>query len=134
MRRVLNEHANTTVRVSVSSPTSGDSRDDGYVNLRIEDEASGTVLVDTEIEAGRWWRLMQSASQAHPAFVSAHLDRVGKRMENTSVGLGRLKGREDAEAAWAAMDRPDDWADFDSIDFRRTNAGWVAILRRWVTP
>jgi len=128
----LNRHSNAEVRVAVSSPSSSDSRDEGYVNLRVEDAASGTVLVDVEIPAGQWWRLMQSSVQTHPAFISRNLDRVGKRMENTSVSLGRVKDEAEAAAVWDEMPNPDGWDLFDTKEFRRTNMGWTVLLRRWV--
>lgn len=130
----LNRRANAEVRIWVSSPSSTDSRDVGYVNLRVEDAISGTVLVDTEIDAGQWWRLLQSAVQTHPAFVSRNLDRVGKRMENTQIALGRHKDEQAAKDAWIDGDArlPEGWENgADTTEFRATNAGWVVVLRRW---
>ena len=130
----LNEYANAEVSIHVASPSSTDARDDGYVMLDVEDRASGEALVRVEIPAGRWWRLMQGATQHHPAFVSTHLDRVGKRMEVRIIDLGHdAKTPEDAEALYpAAAEGAGVW-DWESHSVRRTNRGWEAVVRRWVS-
>lgn len=121
----------TEIRISISSPSSNDSRDDGYVNLRIEDAASGVCLTDVNIPAGRWWRLCQGSSQRHDALVSSHLDRVGKRMETNAVSLGKVWDATDERAAELA-EAHELRAQYDTAEVRRTNAGWEAVFRRWV--
>jgi hypothetical protein len=120
------------VLISISSPSLSDSRDDGHVTLHIEDGVSGTVLVDVDIPAGRWWRLCQGTVQRHDAFISSHLDRVGKAMENTSANLGPAWGMT-KERAQEAADAHPLRAEYDTAEVRRTNAGWVAVFRRWVS-
>ena len=122
--------------VSISSPSSADSRDDGYVLLRIEDDASGECLTQVEIPAGRWWRLCQGATQHHDALVSPHLDRVGKRMENRRLTFGRDFGREeppgDRDIYRAAMEQAPDFLDYEAASPRYSRDGWEVIIRRWV--
>lgn len=135
MSAELNRHANSEVQVEVSSSSTADSRDDGFVNLTVRDELSGVVLVATEIPAGRWWRLMQGGVQKHPAFISTTLDRVGKRMENISVKLGTgIRDKAQAEEVWKTTPTPPGWVRgaYDTEEFRRTNQGYIVILRRWV--
>lgn len=119
------------VLISISSPSANDSRDDGFVTLRVEDGASGTVLVDVDIPAGRWWRLCQGTTQRHDAYISKNLDRVGKTMENTSAKVGRAWDLTEEQAREAADAHPLR-AEYDTSEVRRTNAGWVAVFRRWV--
>lgn len=123
----LNEHANQTVRVSISSPSSTDSRDDGYVHLYVEDEASGEILVSVEIPAGRWWRLCQSSTQTWPAFVSTRLERLGKTLKVTSADIPGGRGDE-AEVLAAATEAAPPGCE---VSVRRTNRGWQAIYREW---
>lgn len=130
---------NASVRISLSSPSSTDSRDDGYVSLRVEDDASGEVLVDVEIPAGRWWRLCQGTIQHHDAFVSPHLDRVGKKLETKVVDLGRDWSRDqepEARDVYRAVTEqlPEEWHDYESHSVRNTNHGWEAVVRRWIDP
>lgn len=131
---------NAHVVISISSPSSTDSRDDGRVNLRVQDEPSGTVLVDVEIPAGRWWRLCQSTTQHHPAFVSPNLDRVGKVLETNRVRWDRDDfSRDDPPTArdvYRAVTEqlPEDWHDYADHSAWLDRDGWVAAIRRWVDP
>lgn len=133
----LNRHANQRVTVSIVSPSSADSRDDGYVCLEVRDAASSEALVVVEIPAGRWWRLCQGGQQEWPALVSSHLDRVGLHLETATVEVPKpLDGdtrKDQHRDVWKAVQeqRPD-WEDFQDFSVRRSNRGWYAVVRRWV--
>lgn len=128
---------NQTVTVSITNPTSMDSRDDGDVNLRIEDAASGECLVDVTIPAGRWWRLCQGSRQTWPAFVGTHPERIGKTLQTRVVTLppelpgdtGRDRHR---DVYKAASEQAPDFLDYQEHSIRLTNRGREAVLRRWV--
>lgn len=132
------------VSISISSPSSTDSRDDGHVTLRVEDDASGECLVHVEIPAGRWWRLCQGSTQHHLAGVSPHLDRLGKRLETTVVAISDpVEGdtaKDTRRDIFRAIQEDQELLDAGWLDYageariRRTNNGHEAILRRWVEP
>lgn len=127
------------VAVNITSPSSTDSRDDGYVRLRVEDKASGECLADVEIPAGRWWRLCQGGQQTWPALMSPHLDRVGKELETTRVPVpapveGETRRDQEREVWRALAELKPDWLDFQDFDIRRTNRGYEAVVRRWKEP
>lgn len=101
------------LRVMVSTMHSCDARVEPMVQVHVEDDASSQTLAE----------------------------RLGKRMENISVPLGRPPldvDRNDGEAwarARAAEVQPvsDGWeSGYDAVSLRNTNSGWVAIYRRWV--
>lgn len=130
---------NARVMVSVSSGFSLDARDDGTVTLRVEDEASGMVLVDLEMSAGRWWRLCQGTVQHHDAFVTTRPERIGMKLETRVVALP--KGYDDdterdvrRDTYKAAEAQCPDFTDFQEHMIRETNHGREAVLRRWVRP
>lgn len=130
---------NSRVTVYVASPSTLDARDDGQVNLRVEDEASGMVLVDLTMDAGRWWRLCQGTVQHHDAFVTRHPERIGMKLETRVIQLDdALKGdteRDVRRDVYHAADRlAPDFTDFQEHTVRRTNSGREAVLRRWVKP
>lgn len=134
--RTLNQQANQRVSVGITSPSSMDSRDDGYVNLRIEDSASGECLVDVEIPAGRWWRLCQGGHQEWPAVVSPHLERVGMELECVTIPIPAPlpddTPKETRRDVWKAVqEQKPDWLDFQEFSTRRTRDGHEATLRRW---
>lgn len=126
------------VTVGISSPSSTDSRDDGYVELEVRDETSGELLVRTQIPAGRWWRLCQGSVQHHDAMVSPHLDRVGKKLETTTVRFGREWTRdqqpEERDIYRAVSEQKPGWEDYQSASVRYDRDGWMAVVRRWVEP
>lgn len=108
------------VQISIGSPSSLDSRDDGLVTLRVEDAMSGTVLVDLEMTPGRFWRLIQGSTRTQLAFVSSDLDRVGKKANHEELRIprevtdkaGYSGGKEVAEPlieAWLADNKPAHW-------------------------
>ena len=130
---------NTRVQVTIHNPASLDSRDDGYVNLIVEDTISGVILVDVEIPGGRWHRLQLGASQAHEAFVSEHLDRVGKQLQTQLVSLGNAWTRDDPPTdrdlfRVVTTTLPEFWHDYEDHSIRRTNKGYEGVIRKWVTP
>lgn len=133
----LNRNANQAVRLELTTSSSGSTEQ--MVHLRITDHLSGEVLTAVEVDPAQWWRLLQGSTQVWPAFVSPHLDRVGKVMEHRRVALPRALPddterdvRRDVHKA--VMEQlPDDWQHFDSYDKPRmsnTDTRYT-IVRRW---
>lgn len=130
------------LQVEIVSPSSPGARDSGYVSLRVRDAHSGIVLVDLQMDPARFWRLLQGSIQTWPGFVSPHLDRFGKTMENKRVLLpAPLDGdtdrdiRRDVRNAVRQQLPEDWWETWESHDEpSRNNRGeWSVTVRRWVT-
>lgn len=130
------------LRVELTTSTGPSYDEQGTVDLRIRDNASGELLARVEVDPATWWRLCIGGSQVLPGTVSPNLDRVGKRMENRRVDLPpALDGdteqdvRRDVHKA-VAEQLPEDWHDFDSFDTPRISGGGnrqrYTIVRRWV--
>lgn len=131
---------NQTVRLEVATARSSDG---GTVEVRVIDDASGTILTTTQIPPADWWLLITGGTHTTPAFVSPHLDRIGKRMENMRVTIPTpLEDDTDRDTARdvhkAVIEQlPEDWHyAWDEHDKpRQTNRQtWYTIVRRWVTP
>ena len=135
----IHPRANGAVRIEVSTGRGGGPGD--YVSVVLYDEASGETLADLRIDPAQMWMLMQGGSQAWPAFISPHLDRVGKRMENQRVALSpALIGDSEQDVhrdVWRAVNEQlaDDWRNgqWDAYDTpRNDNAGnRYTVVRRW---
>jgi hypothetical protein len=124
----LNQNANAEISISLMSPSTSDGRDDGYVRLRVEERLSGECLVDVEIPAGRFYRLMQGSIQNWPAIVTIHPERLRKRMRTWTKDLGRKWDMTEEEARTKAHEYPDG---AEQASVRLTNRGWVAVYRKW---
>ena len=131
------------LRLEVSSPTSTSSRDNGYISLRVEDAVSGIVLVDVRLDPARFWRLLQGSIQTWPGFVSPHLDRYGKTMENETVTLPdeldddtEEDVRRDVRKAVREQLAEDWWDTWEVYDAPRKNnrRQRYTVVRRWTTP
>jgi hypothetical protein len=140
LNRKANGHA---VRLAIVTPRGPDG---AYVHLEVRDDTSGEVLVSVEVDPGQWWLLGTGGTQVWPAFISPHLDRVGKQMEHRRVELPQeLPGDTEADVRRdvykAVHDQlPADWHSdqrgWDSYDTPRVQGGGVrqryTIVRRWV--
>lgn len=139
---IRQENYDHLVRVSLSTASAPTDADDGYINLRVEDGVSGTVLADLNIDPARFWRLLQGGVQTWPGFIGPDLERVGKMMENQRIVLPEpltddterdlRRDVSDAVREQLAEDWWDTWEAYDRP--RRTNRGTVeTAVRRWVT-
>ena len=127
---------NGFARITYSVPSRWDGK--AVVNLAVHDGLSGEVLVDAEIPADGWIRLMAGGSQTVESFITPRTSHIGKIMQTTSVDLGWSPTRLDVEESerWASLAAVthDLAGEYDTHEVRRTNQGWTAVYRRWVEP
>jgi len=104
------------------------------VGLKVEDHASGEVLALIDFTASEWLELTTGLNTTKEGFVSSHLERVGRKQVVRQVAIPRdavtRYNVEEAEVQakkWAVEQTGLD----ETVEVRRTNAGWVAIYRSW---
>ena len=101
-----------------------------YVELAVEDGASGEALVRVSLSANELMRIMSGeiTRVSDGALTSSNLDRVGKRLEVETQTFSHGALREDIDAAIADA-RAEGWEEVTEV---RSNRGPVVRCRRWI--
>lgn len=129
-------HKDVPIRISITNPSSVDSRDDGHVILELEDAISGETLGRIDMPTGRFHRLQLGSTMTFSGEYSSHFERVGKLMKVEQLTVpqevtGWGKNRQQDAVQWLTENKPAYW---ETAELRSTNQGWVAIGRWWVEP
>lgn len=122
---------NTTARVEISTWRSNDPSYPTGVELRVYDDPSGELLARIEMDVETWWALCQGGSQKLSSFLTNHPERLGKKVHIRTVPLGGLSRTIDeatAKTTAQGLVLPG-----ETFDVRKTNQGWEAIFRSWIT-
>lgn len=121
------------LRIEIGMLKSMSANEAPQVRLRIEDAPSGEALVEVYFDAGQWLNVTSGTSLTLPGFVGNHLDRVGKKMDVQTVDIPRAiaSGRDVDKEAILDWIKTQGIGPYDSIEFRNTNHGWIALFRRW---
>jgi hypothetical protein len=103
-------------------------------HLRVNDDTSGTCLMDVQLSPEEWLRLTNGTSLTVDGGISPHLDRVGRKMVHRMVNVPKdvvtSYQRDEAEEqirAWAKDQR----VEGETVEPRNSNSGWKVIFRSW---
>lgn len=124
---------NLDVSIHLGRPTGGLTEEDGF-RLRIEDKASGVIVMEIELDVSAFADLM-SIRQAKGQAVLSTSDVIGKRMENQTVYFelakyGDMKRLLRLAKSWDAENAP--WK-VDEYDLKQWNSHRFADGRYSVT-
>lgn len=126
--------ANTTVEVTISNPHS--STGETWVDVRVCDGPSGMPLAEFRMDPADWYSLLHGGMRQNvPAYVTPHVDRIGKRYEaatRPAVNEHRWDRTAAPEDVIAATELPDGWDGFDHARVNRTNSGPTVTFMRWI--
>lgn len=125
-----------TLRVSGSHFTSTDQEMPRGWHLRVEDDASGVVLTDVQLNPVQLQTILAGGQVKATGSVANTLDRVGKKMrvwdrmvpDHITEGVYDKAVREELARDWStnAEDNP-----FDTLEIRHQNNGLKAVYRVW---
>jgi hypothetical protein len=125
----------TDLQVGITTGKSSYQGDPVRVTLRVQDGPSGELLVELEFDANTWWDVLTGSHRRMTGLTTGHPERLGREMVVRQVKVPRevhdgVYGRGAAEPLvekWAKDQR----CDGETMEYRQTNSGWVAIYRSW---
>lgn len=104
-----------------------------FVSLRIRDDTSGQIIAEVDLSGEELMHLLGTMSVTTDAEIGTRLDRVGKRLEISTVQLGYVSATDpeawQAKVDAAAAEYTDAW---EVVEGRRHNTGTMLHLARWV--
>jgi hypothetical protein len=119
----------------LSYPTSNVRVPSHYATIRVEDEDSGMIVVEVELDPEELFNLMANRTAYGTGFAGARVERYGKRRVVETVHLDRAEwgltySSDETHAAIRANVKAYEDAGW-TVDYRRAHGNHTLVCTRW---